>query len=132
MSPPSDAGARASDVICDRCGALPGTIVNGGVRIAYCHRCMHECTFTRGECAGARAESDRWGVWCEPPYYQGCGRSASPQWAAGPDGELVLYETVAKNLADHWNEIIGGGWIHTARRLSDGPPPAHYPEWDNA
>ncbi len=64
-------------------------------------------------------ETDRWGVWCEAPKYM-FGATES-QWASGPDGTLVLYETVAKHLAEHFNDVLPH-IKHTARRLVDGPP----------
>ena len=74
---------------------------------------------------------DRWGVWCRPkePYTrEACGGRLIPaMFAEGPAGELVLYETVAKHLAAHWNEILPT-YEHEARQLDDPgePNPEEY------
>ena len=38
---------RDTEVICDRCLRVPGVASDG--RTPYCHLCMHECTFSRGQ-----------------------------------------------------------------------------------
>lgn len=43
---------RPDEVICDRCGRVPG--VARDKRTPFCWICMHECTFTRGELVGVR------------------------------------------------------------------------------
>jgi hypothetical protein len=66
--------------------------------------------------------SDRWGVWCRPkePYTRDpCGgRLLEAKFAEGPDGELVLFETVAVHLAAYFNEILQT-YEHEARRIDD-------------
>jgi len=71
-----------------------------------------------------RPASDPWGVWCTPslvePHTPCGGAIVRARWAAGPDGDLVLFETVAKHLAKHFNEVLPG-WRHQARSY-DAPP----------
>jgi hypothetical protein len=45
---------RDSDMMCDRCGRAATTRKSSVGRIAWCHFCVHECTFTRGELETAK------------------------------------------------------------------------------